>query len=153
MTFSFVLLKAPYYHLSRPSLSPSLALCDSLCFLLAAPTIGSNRSFPPLLLPVPFSFHLLARRLALFCSIIARLINYKGNRKSEKRSWHFRLQRERNPHTHTQSDTHTHTHTDGLTKKPNNGSLPFRGFLSKSILRRRILATLKTSLLRTHFTL
>lgn len=114
MTFSFVLLKAPYYHLSRPSLSPSLALCDSLCFLSPLQQLVQTEVFI-LSLPVPFSFHLLARRLALFCSIIARLINYKGNRKSEKRSWHFRLQRERNLHTHTV--THTHGWTDEETKQ------------------------------------
>lgn len=45
--------------------------------------------------------------LSLFCSIIAWLINYKGISKSEKRRWHFNLQRKKKPapthHTHSQS--------------------------------------------------
>lgn len=54
MTFSFVLLKAPYYYLSRPFLSPSPAPSPPLPLLpLAAPTIASNRSFRPLPLCEP----------------------------------------------------------------------------------------------------
>lgn len=53
--------------------------------------------------------------LSLFCSIIAWLINYKGISKSEKRRWHFNLQRKKKPapthHTHTHTNTYTHTYT------------------------------------------
>lgn len=133
-TFSFVLWKAPYYHLSRPSLSPfTTASPLPLCLPLVAPTIASNWSFHPLpLYPIPlFSLLLLlllTSRRSLFCGVIAWLINYKGNCQSEKSSWHFRLQRERNlggrvlftlhsrSHTHRNTHTHTqtlHTHTQG----------------------------------------
>lgn len=57
----------------------------------------------------------LSLSLSLFCSIIAWLINYKGISKSEKRRWHFNLQRKKKPapthHTHTHTNTYTHTYT------------------------------------------
>lgn len=78
------------FHTPCVSLSPSLTLSCS-----------------PLLL---FSLS-----LSLFCSIIAWLINYKGISESEKRRWHFNLQRKKKPapthHTHTHTNTYTHTYT------------------------------------------
>lgn len=105
----------------------SFSISPSLWLLLFSPatTIDSNRSFYSLSLLVPFlSTSSLALSLSLFCSIIARLINYKGNSKSEKRSWHFRLQRERNLHTHTYACTDT--------KRPNHRFLPLH-YLSERI--------------------
>lgn len=56
----------------------------------------------------------LSLSLSLFCSIIAWLINYKGISESEKRRWHFNLQRKKKPapthHTHTHAHKHLHTH-------------------------------------------
>lgn len=92
MTFSFVLLRAPYYHLSRETLSFSSLFMSFFSLLLS-----HNRSFilalsfhvPCVSRPLPPSFF-------LFCSIIAWLINYKEISNSEKRSWHFNLLREKN---------------------------------------------------------
>lgn len=85
----------------KPSLSPFLSLRLILCSV--APTIELNGSFRSFSL---FSFPCrspssLALSLSLFCCIIARLINYKGNSNSEKSSWNFRLQWKEPIHTHT----------------------------------------------------
>lgn len=119
MTFSFVLLKAPYYHLSMPFFSPS-TVPSTPCFCSLSPlqqllqTEVSILSFSTHI--PPFSLLLLNSRRSLFCGVIAWLINYKGNCESEKRSWHFRLQRERNLAGHVFFNSHCHTyknvHTD-----------------------------------------
>lgn len=84
-------------------------------FLSCSRTIDSNRSF--------YASSLHVQRLALslpdlpfslvpslLCGVIAWLINYKGISKSEKRSWHFNLQRQvRRVPTHTISHAHRPT--------------------------------------------
>lgn len=93
-----------------------------------SPSLTLSCSPPPLLL---FSLS-----LSLFCSIIAWLINYKGISKSEKRRWHFILQRKKKPapthHTRTHKPTHTHTHTYTPHTQPKLLSTDFFSFAYSS---------------------
>lgn len=99
-------------------------------------SLPSSLSFFPLLLNHNRSFHalsfhtpcvslspyrappllLFSLSLSLFCSIIAWLINYKGISKSEKRRWHFNLQRKKKPAPTHHTHTHTHLHTTHTAK-------------------------------------
>lgn len=95
MTFSFVHLRVPYYHLSLETcsffLSPILfslllnnRLTEDFFLYFLSPCFHCLSLFPSLV-------------LSPFYTVIAWLINYKGIRKNEKRLWHFNLQREISP--------------------------------------------------------
>lgn len=97
MTFSFVLLRAPYYHLSRETLfliSVSLSLSSSNSFFSCSPTIEVFILCLSLRVPC-VSLHPNPPTPHPFCSIIAWLINYKGISKSEKTRRHFNLTSEK----------------------------------------------------------
>lgn len=79
--------------------------------------------------------------LSLFCSIIAWLINYKGISESEKRRWHFNLQRKKKPapthHTHTHAHKHLHTHIHTPTHHTHSQSYYQQIFFSSAYSSRR----------------